>query len=383
MKLDLVISILATILLALVLSGCSSSQRKLAAGVVGVAHGGVIAFASDKDGTYDIYTINTDGSGLHQITSGPGQDLDPVWSPNGRQIAFLRRQGPIPPVPEPGVLFTLYVVNADGTGLHSVASDDLVAGYADWSPDSKQLVFECYRAKHSDPSQICVVDADGKSLRQVLPSSKQIAHSEPRWLPDGKTVVFVGGGAAPPGIYGVNADGTNLRPLKTVSSDALWFSISPDGTEIAYLELTKLYVMNVDGSNAKRIDIGRWILSPEAPQWSPDSQQLAFVGWQMPTSTKQALIIANRDGSTLRTIKSLVGSISSATWSPDGRRLAFITEDDSIRIPAPNAPLITRVQLINADGSGLSTVASEVLPSPSRYGLEWASPTFQSITPTP
>ena len=49
---------------------------------------GKIAFVSGTPGSYDIYTMNSDRSGQAQLTSAPGDDLDPVWSPDGTKIAF-------------------------------------------------------------------------------------------------------------------------------------------------------------------------------------------------------------------------------------------------------------------------------------------------------
>ena len=48
-----------------------------------------IAFASDRDGDFDIYTMNADGSGVTQITQSPGYDGRPTWSPDGTKLAFV------------------------------------------------------------------------------------------------------------------------------------------------------------------------------------------------------------------------------------------------------------------------------------------------------
>jgi Tol biopolymer transport system component len=51
---------------------------------------GKIAFASNADGDYEIYTVNPDGSGLDQLTTSPSDDTNPAWSPDGRWITFMR-----------------------------------------------------------------------------------------------------------------------------------------------------------------------------------------------------------------------------------------------------------------------------------------------------
>ena len=47
-----------------------------------------IAFASDRDGNWEIYVVNADGSGLVRLTNDPAADSTPSWSPDGRRIAF-------------------------------------------------------------------------------------------------------------------------------------------------------------------------------------------------------------------------------------------------------------------------------------------------------
>lgn len=48
-----------------------------------------IAFASDRDGDYDIYVMEADGSDVRQLTNDPGDDTDPSWSPDGSRIVFI------------------------------------------------------------------------------------------------------------------------------------------------------------------------------------------------------------------------------------------------------------------------------------------------------
>ena len=72
------------------------------------ARNGPIAFASDRDGNWDIYAMNSDGSGLVRLTNNSADDYDPSWSPDGRRIAFHSyRDGN----------WEIYAMNADGSGL--------------------------------------------------------------------------------------------------------------------------------------------------------------------------------------------------------------------------------------------------------------------------
>ena len=69
--------------------------------------GNDIAFSSTRDGNWDIYVMNADGSDLTRLTNATGADLAPAWSPDGRSIAFTsNRDGNA----------EIYVMNASGLG---------------------------------------------------------------------------------------------------------------------------------------------------------------------------------------------------------------------------------------------------------------------------
>jgi TolB protein len=82
-----------------------------------------IAFDSNRDGNYEIYVMNADGSGVRQVTTGGG--ADPAWSPDGTKIAFESdRDGN----------FEIYVMNSDGSDLRRLTTspgDDL---HPAWRP---------------------------------------------------------------------------------------------------------------------------------------------------------------------------------------------------------------------------------------------------------
>jgi Tol biopolymer transport system component len=80
--------------------------RSLHARVAWSPDGRKLAFASGRDGNAEVYTINTDGSGLRRLTDSPEYDGDAVWSPDGRQLVFVsNRDGG----------YAVYLMNADGS----------------------------------------------------------------------------------------------------------------------------------------------------------------------------------------------------------------------------------------------------------------------------
>ena len=95
--------------------------------------GDKIAFISDRDGSFDIYTTTTNGGPVRRVTNSPVADVWPIWSPNGNAIAFTRWTGSN---------HVLYTVHIDGTQLTQITNspgrDELAPA---WSPDGTHLAF--------------------------------------------------------------------------------------------------------------------------------------------------------------------------------------------------------------------------------------------------
>ena len=209
-----------------------------------------LAFVSERDGNGEIYVMNADGSAQENLTRQPAGDSHPSWSPDGRRIGFVsRRDGNA----------EIYVMNADGSGLLNLTrapSDDLDPA---WSPDGRAIAFvvqkQCVRrpCAAAYETYLYVVNADGSGLRRLTTRPAHLFN--PSWSADGKTIRY--------GRSLVNADGSGSSELpRNVPLAGVW---SPDGQRIAVVSVAHsfaearnpsklgLFVMNADGSNARRV----------------------------------------------------------------------------------------------------------------------------------
>src|SRR5262249_60396922 len=94
-----------------------------------------IAFVSYRDSNDEVCVINTDGSGLRNLTRNPARDGNPKWSPDGRKIGFVSNRGGNKRGSPP---HDIYVMNANGSGLRNLTRDipRQAFGIA-WSPAQK------------------------------------------------------------------------------------------------------------------------------------------------------------------------------------------------------------------------------------------------------
>jgi TolB protein len=105
-----------------------------------------VVFQSDRDGDEEIYTMNTDGTNLVQLTHNSASDGAPQWSPDGRQILFSTdRDGNL----------EIYLMDADGSRQINLTENPKADCSPRWSPDGKFLTFMSnrdsnHRSCHAD-----------------------------------------------------------------------------------------------------------------------------------------------------------------------------------------------------------------------------------------
>jgi Tol biopolymer transport system component len=321
----------------------------------------------------------------------------------------------------------LWVIAVDGSNATPVTrlSYSSNAGISDpeWSPDGKKIAFASDRALDGSDAQntngtfnIWIMNRDGSSAVPLTKRTAQYADSDrPTWSPDGTKIAFDSSGAldgsdasaygTPANIWVINADGSDAKALTTLTAldaHSQLASWSPDGTKIAYQSVRALsgedlnhsaqniWLMNADGSATTPLTI--WsdaYVVTNRPLWSPDGTQIAFssngnpAGWGGKSAySKYGVWAVAPVPSPKPVLLNGAGSASSINprWSPDGKRIAFVSEQSLDGRGALNNPVdlfhvTSNLWVMNGDGTSNTPLTTEIktYDAAEQMDLGWSS----------
>lgn len=162
-------------------------------------NGRQIAFTSVRDGAPNIYVMDADGGDQHAITETGTAfgSYQPDVSPNGQQVLFMRSLQFDPPA--------IWVINTDGSGLTQLTPNGPHAdNEAQWSPNGRHIVFSSNR---TGTFEIFVMEASGAAPTQLTASAG--ADFNPTFSPDGRQIAWWKLRFGQGDIWTMNLDGTN------------------------------------------------------------------------------------------------------------------------------------------------------------------------------
>lgn len=285
-------------------TGCGGESANRPTGLI------VFNAITNGPGYEELYIADLDSGRVRQLTHGGG--YDPSWSPDGSRVAF------------------------------------------DWPSDGPCNSPAC--------SRIWLIDADGSSRQPFTPANLRC--ESPAWSPNGDRIAYVQwrpsvGSRNRSSIYTRTIDGVAHRLTNANAFDGhpVW---SPDGHQIAFARDGKgaygNYVMNADGTGQHRLTHG----NPDTviESWSADGHR--FTGWRSygPYNNRFLSVVLDADGTGER---QLLRGGEGPVWSPDGRFIAFIPENQDIRRGV--------VGVIRADGTSRLKLFSGRFTQPAN--LDW------------
>ena len=183
--------------------------------------GARIAFTSDVDGNYEIYTMAIDGSDVQQLTftDPPTQHLGPKYSPNGSQILYATDQDETDPANEQDI-WVMPTGGGTPTRLTTTINDRESRG---WSPDGSHIVTQ---SVVNGVGQLLVLNADGSGLKQITNIAagtpvlslggifpNMSGAVTPAWSPDGDWIAFASNHEGNYDIYLIHPDGSDMTRL--------------------------------------------------------------------------------------------------------------------------------------------------------------------------
>ena len=245
--------------------------------------GSEVAFSWNRSGTFEIFSAPLDGERIFQLTEANERSVWPRWSPDAKQLAFLRDRGG-------DERFDIWLVDRDGEHERNLTNEPGVT-HRDiaWSPDGTKLA---YTANATGKSfAVHLIDVTTGAKRALTDGVRD--DLQPRWSPDGTLLVF-------------------WSRREEIRTNAELYVVAASGGDATRLETRG----GVDGES---ID----------PRWSPDGTRISFT---TDTRGRQEVAVATYAEREIGRIERMTDSIHDeygAVWRPDGRGLAYLHNEDA------------------------------------------------------
>jgi tricorn protease len=269
-----------------------------------------LVFSSNRDGGYRLYTVDVATGATSQLTKGNGSDSEPVFSPDGKWIAFLR-----------GPQTALYVIRPDGSGEQLAAAGPKVWELA-WSPDSKWLAFTKEDTIRTDDIWLVKLGEGDEAIKPGTPinvTDHPGYNYDPMWADNGKLLF--------------RSNRYRNRDIETINHSGRFalFSLSlleekqnlDDGAETPAPEM-KPTTVTVDAREIERRakQVSAFEEGITAAKVSPDGKTVVFVGRSLGRGDLWQIGV---DGSGLQRLTTTGESPGGFQWAADSSRFYYLS----------------------------------------------------------
>lgn len=256
-------------------------------GEKGVASSRIIFVKQLSPGVKELFQMDRDGAGLIQLTRHGSLTLAPTVASDGR-LAYVTYKGGLPEIwgqrrkdgPHERIFPT---TPAAGGGMVSSPV---------WSPDGRRLAF--VQGDRRGNSDILVLDLASGRIRRLTDGNG--INTEPTWNPNGTQIAFTSDREGGPQVYLMQDDGSNLRRLTgegLYNASPAW---SPNGAMVAYVSRFEgkfdLFIYKLGEGKAYQITTG--VSTSESPSWAPDERRLVFTSNRFGSSQLFATDLSGR-----------------------------------------------------------------------------------------
>ena len=312
--------------------------------------GKLIAFLKRNDlgsrywRAHELWIMDQTGQQARKLYTGQFYNPHVSWSLDSRLLAFE--------VDEAGKRY-IYTVDWKFGRIKQLVQGEGSA----WSPTSNRLVFR--RRDSSQTGQMDVIyriNSDGSDLRVIArvpierPQRSYTYLPAPSWSPDGTRVAFGVNNAKYVGVRIQNIDGERLKEIQTQHQKVHQLNWSVDGTQLAYV---------LSGSNrpGERIDkqlhisdsvralTQSEILNHTSPAWSPTGKQLAYLEREDCEGIRWKVWVYDLESGKKVSIARTAMKLTSVVWMPDGKHLCLWQTSDYLRDNAYK-PALTKAWIV-------------------------------------